>query len=1042
MNLISPINIIAVSLGIAFFMGMLGKKLQRFSWFLMIAALLFNTFVSLEWFYSLANHLVEAQQIFTAGFKPPFSINLLMGLNESVFTGLVNIAGLLGAIYLTSALKKTGIGSQVVYLVLIMSLNVIVLSRDLFNIYVFLEVASIAVAGLIILQKGLNAVTAGFKYMLATGVISSILLMGIIFIYRFSGTLNLDQVIESNPLLKQGALVSTFLIFIAIILELKPFPANGWALDVYEAAHPGLSAMLSSAIATANLYVLYKFSGMATQNMLYFVSLIGLITFVGSNLLGMNQTNARRLLGYSSVGQIGLLVAIMGLIPHANQNFKLISIGILTSHYFAKAGLFWIAGIVKTENIREWSVLRRKPVLLFLFLSFVLALTGFPPFPSFWGKWQLVMELSQQGNIAAIIAILVGSFFEVVYLLRWAGYSIKLDPGTLPEIKLTKLVPLLLFGLGIYATGYFISQATSFGNTINYIPLVVVAILLIIDFLPAYIKNSLSILATGWFAYELIPGQDTLKLVFTIIFLVGGILTLIPGFHIKGKREGFYPSAMLMFGGLALLIAAENMLQFFFAWEIMTLGSYFLIIRGKKSMPHALSYMLFSVGGAYLILLAFGMVSIGNTGMSLTLLSQIKFYPVIAMALLAVGFMTKTASLGLHIWLPGAHGEAESDVSPMVSAILLKAGVFGLIMIMLASGGEHNSYSGLFYTLGWIGALTALVGNLGAIFQEDAKRLLAYSSIGQLGYILFAFSIMSQLGWLTGFTYTINHFMFKAILFLSVGGIVMRLGTHNMYEMGGLIKKMPFSFIAVLIGIITLAGIPPLSGFAGKWLFYNAVIMKGWYFQGAIVFFAGTIAFLYCFKLIYSIFLGQLKDNHRNVKELSIWYLLPQYILILGIMVFSAKPDLILKPLGNALAVAFPTDTLTWKGTTAITKLGYWDATTIMMVIGVMFVILLIWLWTMSRKAQKVKQFNMVYAAERPERPELTHVSHNIYAGYNKALGFLVAPGITNFWNYTTNLFESTGNFVRRIYSGNGQSYAFHLVSYIVVVFIIYLSSI
>lgn len=284
--------------------------------------------------------------------------------------------------------------------------------------------------------------------------------------------------------------------------------------------------------------------------------------------------------------------------------------------------------------------------------------------------------------------------------------------------------------------------------------------------------------------------------------------------------------------------------------------------------------------------------------------------------------------------------------------------------------------------------------------------------------------------------------MFKAILFITVGGIVMRLGTHNMYEMGGLIKKMPFSFIAVLIGIITLAGIPPLSGFAGKWLFYNAVIMKGWYFQGAIIFFAGTIAFLYCFKLIYSIFLGQLKDNHRNVKELPFWYLLPTYILILGVMVFSSRPDLILKPIGTALAASFPSNPLIWEGTKAFSRLGYWDATTIMMVIGTMFVILLLWLMLMSRKAQKVKQFNMVFAGERPERPELTHVSHNIYAGYNKALGFLVAPGITNFWNYTTNLVESIGDFTRRIYSGNGQSYAIHLVSYIVVVFIIYLSSI
>jgi len=240
MNMISPINIIAVSLGIAFFMGLLGNKAQRTSYILLIAALLFNTIVSLQWLYGLANNLVEAQQIFTAGYKPPFSINLLMGLNEAVIASLINIVGLLGAIYMGSTLKKNGSGSQVVFLVLFMSLNVIVLSRDLFNIFVFLEVGSIAVAGLVILQKGVKAVSAGFKYMLATGIIAGIFLIGIIFIYRFTGSLNLDQIIQSNPAIKQGALISSFLILIAIILELKPFPANGWALDVYQAAHPGL----------------------------------------------------------------------------------------------------------------------------------------------------------------------------------------------------------------------------------------------------------------------------------------------------------------------------------------------------------------------------------------------------------------------------------------------------------------------------------------------------------------------------------------------------------------------------------------------------------------------------------------------------------------------------------------------------------------------------------------------------------------------------------------------------------------------------------
>jgi len=381
--------------------------------------------------------------------------------------------------------------------------------------------------------------------------------------------------------------------------------------------------------------------------------------------------------------------------------------------------------------------------------------------------------------------------------------------------------------------------------------------------------------------------------IFATIFIVGGILTLTAGYSQKGQRKGFYPAALLMFAGLGGIIEATSLLQFFFSWELMTIGSYLLIIRGKKSMPHGYSYMLFSVGGAYLILAAFGLAN-AETGIYLEGLKSITLNANLIFTMLVIGFMTKTATLGLHIWLPGAHAEAEADVSPMVSAILLKAGVFGLLITFIAMGAEHAGSSNILYVLGWLGALTALVGNLAASFQEDAKRLLAYSSIGQLGYILFAFAMASHMGWLGGFTYTINHFLFKAVLFLTIGGIVVRVGTHNMFEMGGLLKQMPFSFVAVLIGIITLGGIPPLSGFAGKWLLYNAVLLKGWYFQGA--------------RLIYSVFLGQLKDNLRNVKEISIWFLIPIYTLLAGIMVFSAKPQWVLKPIGEFLMTYFPSE--------------------------------------------------------------------------------------------------------------------------------------
>jgi len=1037
--MVGPVHLVSVALGVAFALGFLGKR-EKLALSLVYLALGAMTLISGSWLIHFINGPAAGPvQVFTGGFRPPFSINLQMGYGEALFTLLINAAGLLGALYLHEEMKRAGKNMMVILLVLIMGLNVMVMTRDLFNLFVFMEIQSIAIAGLIIISPDRKSIPAGFKYVIATGLISGFLLLGTVFAYYFSGALNIDLVIGADLTLVKGGATAVFLIILAVLLELKPFPANGWALDVYEGAHPGVGALVSAASATAGLFVLDKLLPLGGEAYYTAMVIAGLVTFLGSNLLGLKQTNPQRLLGYSSVGQVGLIVSIIGLTPVIGETARAIAFGILLTHFLAKAGLFWIAGIINSDSLKGWAALRRKPWLLVLMGTFIFALIGFPPFPSFFAKWQLMIELAGSGDYVWLTLILTGSFIEAIYLFRWLGHAIKEKNEEIPAFsaKWQKSLPVIIVGTALYVTGYFAGLQVDAGGTINYIPLVFIALIYAIDFLPAYIKNTISILGLSVFAFLLMSdyqGQDMLRFIFSGIFLIGGTLTLIAGFAYKGRREGFYPVALLMYAGLAQIITAENMLQFFFGWEIMTAGSYFLIIRGKRSVQHALSYILFSTGGAYTLLAGFALVQAGQMSLSLEVLGAVTQHVPVIFALILIGFLTKTAVLGLHIWLPGAHAEAESDVSPMVSAILLKAGVFGII-ILLGSLGRNLETGSITYILGWAGALTVLIGNMGAVFQEDAKRLLAYSSIGQLGYIVFGFSMMTHLGWLTGFTFTLNHFMYKAILFLTIGAVVLRVGTHNMYEMGGLIKKMPLAFVAVLIGIIALSGVPPLSGFGAKWLLYNAVILKGWYFQGIIVFFAGIVAFLYLFKLISSVFLGQLKDNHRNVKEISVWFLIPIYILIIGIMIFSARPDLILKPIGNLVSEYFPEGGLVWTGTLAATPIGYWNGPAIMITVGIMFMILLGWLMFFSRKAQKVKQFNIVYSGERPFTPETTHVSYNMFAGYNKALGFMVLPGITNFWNFMSNMIHDLASLGRRIYGGNGQTYMVHIVLYTVVLF-------
>ena len=215
--------------------------------------------------------------------------------------------------------------------------------------------------------------------------------------------------------------------------------------------------------------------------------------------------------------------------------------------------------------------------------------------------------------------------------------------------------------------------------------------------------------------------------------------------------------------------------------------------------------------------------------------------------------MIKAGGLGVHIWLPGTYAESDDDFSAVLSAVVSKASMFGLLLVAGLLGVRAEIGLNPAYVLGWIGMLTAVLGAMMAIYQEDIKRLLAYSSMSQLGYIITAVALMSHLGWVAALYLAVNHFLFKAILFLAAAGVILRTGTRLMYRTGGLIKNMPFTFVAVLIGIIAMSGVPPLTGFGGKWLLFNALMDEGWYYLAALAFFSSAVAFLYLFRLIHSL---------------------------------------------------------------------------------------------------------------------------------------------------------------------------------------------
>ena len=576
------------------------------------------------------------------------------------------------------------------------------------------------------------------------------------------------------------------------------------------------------------------------------------------------------------------------------------------------------------------------------------------------------------------------------------------------------------------------------GTLAMFLPLLAGAALWLLDGLPGRLKSLLLLVVVAAGGAWLTLDLEGLNRIFGFILVGGGVLISLATQYRSDARRGFYPLLAILLLSLATLLRAQTSLAFFFSWELMTVSSWLLITLGRNGVKPSLVYLLFSLGSAYCLLAGFALAYAATGSIELTALGSTGESMGVVFSLLAAGFLIKTGGLGVHIWVPGAYAEADDDFSALLSAVVSKAGIFGLILVAAQLGIRSDIGLDPAYVLGWIGMLTATFGALMAVFQEDIKKTLAYSSMGQLGYIVTGIALMSHLGWVAALYLTVNHFLFKGILFLAAAGVVLRTGERLMYKMGGLIKNMPFTFVATMIAIIAMSGVPPLTGFGGKWLLFNAMMDKGWYWLAALAFFSSAVAFLYMYRILHTVFLGQRKLAHAKLREAPAILLVPQFVLIGIIMLFSVYPKLLLDPLSAAVSPWLGGE-LAWDGLALQTHLGYWNAPMIMGIIAAVWMtpLVILLLASLTMKIQKVEQFNIVYAAERPHRPEDTHFAYNFFAHYDRALGFLVRPRATAFWNAAVEWSHSLAATMRIFYNGNGQTYALFILMFLVALYLV-----
>ena len=417
---------------------------------------------------------------------------------------------------------------------------------------------------------------------------------------------------------------------------------------------------------------------------------------------------------------------------------------------------------------------------------------------------------------------------------------------------------------------------------------------------------------------------DPLSAFFILVITVMSLLSVIysngylkPYLDLKNISSHLVFLPMLIASMLAV-VTCQNALMFLICWEIMSLSSFFLVIfeSNKKDVLKAgIKYLVFMHISVLFIIIAFALMSIKSGSFEFetfkAVLQNNTSFANIVFILAFIGFGTKAGFVPFHNWLPDAHPAAPSHVSGIMSGVMIKTGIYGIIRMITLIGIPSKEIA---YGFLAISAVSSLYGVLYAITQHDLKRLLAYHSIENIGIIGIGLGVgmlgltyhnplVALLGFTGGFLHILNHSRFKELLFLSAGSVYIKTHTKDIEILGGLIKSMPVTAILFLIGSVAICGLPPFNGFISEFLIYFGMF-KGLeihhFLSILLIFFAisglalvGTMAIL-CFSKAFSImFLGMPRsENAQNVTtDSSKVMLIPMGILAIFTLLIGIYPQ-------------------------------------------------------------------------------------------------------------------------------------------------------
>ncbi|MDQ6969225.1 MAG: hydrogenase 4 subunit B [Mariprofundus sp.] len=372
--------------------------------------------------------------------------------------------------------------------------------------------------------------------------------------------------------------------------------------------------------------------------------------------------------------------------------------------------------------------------------------------------------------------------------------------------------------------------------------------------------------------------------------------------------------------GMMGVVLADDAFSFMIFWELMSVSSYFLVTHEHQYIENRKAgfiYLLMAHMAGLLIMGSFATIYASTGSFEFAAMRDAEIAPLwasVAFLLAGFGFGTKAGVVPMHGWLPDAHPVAPSNVSALMSGIMLKVAIFGFIRITwdLMGSGDFQWWWGALVLAA--GSSSAISGVLMALQQHDLKRLLAYHSIENIGIILIALGLamllaeaeyptLAALGLIAALYHTINHALFKGLLFMGAGAVLHSTGSRNMEAMGGLIHRMPWTAALFLVACISISALPPFNGFVSEWLIFQTALMAPQLdgtlltamvpFSAAMLALAGALAATCFVKVFGVVFLGHARSAcAAEAKEVDVWMKLGMAIPALCCLLLGVLPAL------------------------------------------------------------------------------------------------------------------------------------------------------